>query len=320
MDPAAATPTWRYPRFPRPRGDGPLPRRTKWTKQKVSPPTRGWTRACNGHPGARQGFPAHAGMDREPEKGTAHVVRFPRPRGDGPLTIVSGVTPPAVSPPTRGWTRHHEGRPTLIGGFPAHAGMDPVGLNPLAVATGFPRPRGDGPCAASDPCANSRVSPPTRGWTPDPSGPVRDHHGFPAHAGMDPWGLVRASWCRRFPRPRGDGPQAEALLEPVAGAVSPPTRGWTRDRRSGRADMSWFPRPRGDGPRSADVVKRGDGLRRLRDEGFPAHAGMDLRRGGRKMPVGGFPRPRGDGPDSDTVVSHRHAPGFPRPRGDGPSC
>ena len=64
MDPAAATPTWRCPRFPRPRGDGPLPRRTKWTKQKVSPPTRGWTRACNGHPGARQGFPAHAGMDR----------------------------------------------------------------------------------------------------------------------------------------------------------------------------------------------------------------------------------------------------------------
>ena len=176
---------------------------------------------------------------------------------------------------------------------------------------------------------SAEVSPPTRGWTCSLPCQLRSPLGFPAHAGMDPCAISASHRSSGFPRPRGDGP-ASHLFRLDHLTVSPPTRGWT--------------------PHPTPGTDRGGG--------FPAHAGMDLRRGGRKMPVGGFPRPRGDGPDSDTGPSPRawvspptrgwtglglrqrcavrgfpaHAgmdpmlmtramrsAGFPRPRGDGPT-
>ena len=56
--------------------------------------------------------------------------------------------------------------------------------------------------------------------------------------------------------------------DPKDGKVSPPTRGWTRE--------TW----------KASML----------DNGFPAHAGMDLITCARCLAMGGFPRPRGDGP------------------------
>ena len=50
-----------------------------------------------------------------------------------------------VSPPTRGWTRLDVDRHGNRIGFPAHAGMDPMGIGNPFKSMGFPRPRGDGP-------------------------------------------------------------------------------------------------------------------------------------------------------------------------------
>ena len=132
-----------------------------------------------------------------------------------------------------------------------------------------------------------------------------------------------------FPRPRGDGPVLSGRRS-GGRRVSPPTRGWTRPD---------------------DLL--GNGRR-----GFPAHAGMDRKRGTDISRRPRFPRPRGDGPSivvpdslfravspptrgwtwvcSSTGVSSAgfpahagmdparcwrspHDPGFPRPRGDGPT-
>ena len=150
-----------------------------------------------------------------------------------------------VSPPTRGWS---EMPPVLAGeapGFPAHAGMVPYHRQGETARAGFPRPRGDGPIHASMPEPVSEVSPPTRGW----SRLHRDLHpvdaGFPAHAGMVPCCQRPSISCRRFPRPRGDGPvRPEEAVRDFR--VSPPTRGWS--------------------PRYC--------LTAPAELGFPAHAGM----------------------------------------------
>ena len=152
--------------FPRPRGDGP------------SSGAHGFPAHAGMEPAvAARGFPAHAGMDPSSDD-TAYgpgiawlrACRFPRPRGDGPprrsdrrrRCAVSpptrGWTPPhataralsQVSPPTRGWTRDRRApRRSDFRGFPAHAGMDPVGVPVTNGTVDLP----------------GTVSPPTRGWT-----------------------------------------------------------------------------------------------------------------------------------------------------------
>ena len=94
----------RSARFPRPRGDGPL--NAVWGNgwSAVSPPTRGWTAGDDRQLGARDGFPAHAGMDRVRAAARGRPPGFPRPRGDGPTTAMRFWSCEAVSPPTRGWT------------------------------------------------------------------------------------------------------------------------------------------------------------------------------------------------------------------------
>ena len=293
--------------FPRPRGDGPLPRRTKWTKQKVSPPTRGWTAACRPRRPTGEGFPAHAGMDPGFSSRSDRSTRFPRPRGDGPPEEGVEIVELMVSPPTRGWTPLRPARLLLPVGFPAHAGMDLVGRVDAQVPLGFPRPRGDGPATGVSFGISDAVSPPTRGWTHRRPGARRNSLGFPAHAGMDRRSLTARRPPPRFPRPRGDGPRPPHVGSSIK-AVSPPTRGWTSFQRKQRGrvpgfpahagmDLSvasasvmttWFPRPRGDGPSVRDRLARHlrvspptrgwTSCLRCRygaPEGFPAHAGMD---------------------------------------------
>ena len=214
--------------------------------------------------------------------------------------------PPSVkaSPHTRGWTRSG-GRAVLRwGGFPAHAGMDP--LRRSGAGGRLPRTRGDGPCSGS--CRKNRrgASPHTRGWTRDnlrdPASPhtrgwtlVSSHRilpvsGFPAHAGMDPPRPRRRRHRPGLPRTRGDGPWWKTV-DDQSDVASPHTRGWTR----------------------------GMGVAGARGRGFPAHAGMDPPRRcpGRRRPW--LPRTRGDGPRGATTldVASRASPhtrgwtGFP---------
>ena len=256
-----------YLRFPRPRGDGPLAGCVAVRLHRVSPPTRGWTMPHKRTCVMKMGFPAHAGMDLPHVVSVIGIARFPRPRGDGPLPIEITGFDIQVSPPTRGWTLYRSNRKRICVGFPAHAGMDPMKTGAPYPSWGFPRPRGDGPVATALEKAVNAVSPPTRGWTVSAEGAGRCRAGFPAHAGMDPLPTGSPPERQRFPRPRGDGPPfCKAKLDERA--VSPPTRGWTHDR----------------------------GTDRLREGGFPAHAGMDLRCEMPSARVSWFPRPRGDGP------------------------
>ena len=207
MDP----PHTRSPRslrgFPRPRGDGPRSPETVIRPAAVSPPTRGWTHGLTGHRQAPRGFPAHAGMDRRLSPHRHVLVRFPRPRGDGPpamapVTMPSGGFPAHAGmdpfrfrwpPSDAGFPRPRGDGPavdtvlgTFLRGFPAHAGMDLTRIWPVPSSGGFPRPRGDGPRQLGLDEAAYRVSPPTRGWTFAANTDRRPPTGFPAHAGMDP--------------------------------------------------------------------------------------------------------------------------------------
>ena len=274
-----------FPRFPRPRGDGPRLARLQADAVLVSPPTRGWTHHRDHVRIEDPGFPAHAGMDRRASAHATRSSRFPRPRGDGPPAIRRMSPCQPVSPPTRGWTPTRYRAPCSTAGFPAHAGMDPrgpgssrrasrfprprgdgptrsqlagwqQGVSPptrgwtaggvTEGASGFPRPRGDGPPAAAGSVRPSLVSPPTRGWTPFRWAGLRYHLGFPAHAGMDPSETWPSTLGAGFPRPRGDGPR-NTLGDGLRNRVSPPTRGWTLWWRCIRSCCL----------------------------GFPAHAGMD---------------------------------------------
>ena len=202
--------------------------------------------------GERLGFPAHAGMDLYRNRYQPMVMRFPRPRGDGPLGPVEAEAGTLVSPPTRGWTSLSRPRRRTHEGFPAHAGMDPVTHATRWTAVWFPRPRGDGPWSDHARPRQTWVSPPTRGWTLVSELLLLGSHGFPAHAGMD---HTEGSWRRGrrwFPRPRGDGPQI-ARLQAKISRVSPPTRGWTL----------------------RTIYQTGNVY------GFPAHAGMDPNTNGR---------------------------------------
>ena len=315
-------------RFPRPRGDGPCLFWRREQLQQVSPPTRGWTSEMSEAWIQVAGFPAHAGMDHHQLVVLRQLVGFPRPRGDGPRRASARPLNPAVSPPTRGWTRIGAALLPDGGGFPAHAGMDPCWSAGRSSRARFPRPRGDGPPDAMAANAASVVSPPTRGWTPVHPIRVFDGRGFPAHAGMDRLRLAGAVPHHGFPRPRGDGP-CQSGRRPFGGRVSPPTRGWTPYHGDGLSSSVGFPahagmdpvapdrgcttrrfpRPRGDGPYSPDTIlchptvsppTRGWTLaRRTRGRkygGFPAHAGMDPRPVRRPTRCARFPRPRGDGP------------------------
>ena len=153
----------------------------------VSPPTRGWTHPQSVRERSLIGFPAHAGMDHLVGAAPRLVVRFPRPRGDGPELGFLAPFFDAVSPPTRGWTPRDDHADLAGRGFPAHAGMDPHHHDRSSLSSRFPRPRGDGPKITSGASPAPTVSPPTRGWTPAHQRPRQVGTGFPAHAGDGPF-------------------------------------------------------------------------------------------------------------------------------------
>ncbi len=222
---------------------------------------------------------------------------------------------------------------------PAHAGMDRHERGARAGADGLPRPRGDGPRAASRVRSSRSSPPPTRGWTSSTKGRSPSNSVSPAHAGMDPRRSSSGSARLCLPRPRGDGPAGRRRTARRRGSP-PPTRGWTLPNRlhhrvggvspahagmdPSRAALAYearrLPRPRGDGPpqvirgsseRESPPPTRGwtRQKRALWAHGdvSPAHAGMDPRQALRSKPRTGLPRPRGDGPCRCSIPPMRWA-------------
>ena len=213
------------------------------------------------------GVPAYAGMVLPRAVLRPGPRRCPRLRGDGPSIRMLFSVPRAVSPPTRGWSTRWCGDPGPRGGVPAYAGMVRAARAPSPAGSGCPRLRGDGPQVRVGSKRSRTVSPPTRGWSPDPCRRRRRRAGVPAYAGMVPAWPGRRQGRPRCPRLRGDGPGRDSRSLRGRG-VSPPTRGWSRV-------CAWH------------AARRG---------GVPAYAGMVRRAGAGSPARRRCPRLRGDGP------------------------
>ena len=186
MDPGQISAMDVRDRLPRTRGDGPSIDWTWIRYSSASPHTRGWTRRGGSARAGDSGFPAHAGMDPCGSGTSWSRTRLPRTRGDGPVHDPSSASVIMASPHTRGWTPVHDRIDSHDGGFPAHAGMDPLRGTRRMRRSGLPRTRGDGPGSAIARSTPRSASPHTRGWTRRAEDAQADACGFPAHAGMDP--------------------------------------------------------------------------------------------------------------------------------------
>ena len=131
--------------FPRIRGDVPSMRIPKRRNFKFSPHTRGCSQGSPHRYSHDVVFPAYAGMFRRVPATASLEVRFPRIRGDVPISSNSLIFIILFSPHTRGCSRKthaHHRRPLV---FPAYAGMFLISSSLLGTPLGFPRIRGDVP-------------------------------------------------------------------------------------------------------------------------------------------------------------------------------
>ena len=269
MDPSCSTRVARSSRLPRARGDGPDSTVLCHIHTRASPRSRGWTLAPRPPPDPRAGFPALAGMDPSATTSVVRLRGLPRARGDGPGSLGGGGGADGASPRSRGWTPLRCRHPSLRGGFPALAGMDPPYFMAMKPQERLPRARGDGPSPLADAAGPTRASPRSRGWTAVSYRVTAAAYGFPALAGMDPARRLWAPCAAGLPRARGDGP-ASTLETITPSLASPRSRGWTRCN---------------------------DGCTGYQG-GFPALAGMDPRAPSSPPGQPGLPRARGDGPGS----------------------
>ena len=104
-------------------------------------------------------------MDLTPGVDRSTTMRLPRTRGDGPYYAAYEQAVREASPHTRGWTHGIVGTRVGRGGFPAHAGMDPLMVAMGRSPMGLPRTRGDGPGDYYPGRYVKVASPHTRGWT-----------------------------------------------------------------------------------------------------------------------------------------------------------
>ena len=192
---------------------------------------------------------------------------FPRVRGDVPVFCFPLMWMLTFSPRARGCSSNDSSNARWCAVFPACAGMFPDNFSTPPPSYRFPRVRGDVPGVTDSVVDKIKFSPRARGCS---AARIRVLPGcgvFPACAGMFPAGTaLRLNPCR-FPRVRGDVPNALARQQ-QARLFSPRARGCSLHD---------------DHPFCVCVV-------------FPACAGMFLPRRGLGLSGSGFPRVRGDVP------------------------
>ena len=168
--------------------------------------------------------PARAGMDpgeavhRHPRR------RFPRTRGDGPLSVSLGRHDRWFPPHARGWTLWPWLLTWLVVVSPARAGMASTIGGPIRSFP--PHARGWTLRKMGQSGMFDKFPPHARGWTLAPSRTPGCSMVSPARAGMDPWRPHDMRNPRCFPRTRGDGPPPR-ILSPTMTSFPPHARGWT---------------------------------------------------------------------------------------------
>ncbi len=195
-------------------------------QQKLPPPTRGSTRDAGQIVSDVFASPAHAGIDPCTRRRNSPEKSFPRPRGDrpGPLKTKPPSTP--LPPPTRGSTLPGPYDFIRVLASPAHAGSDPDRRGAQPGYSRFPRPRGDRPGQIEFLGRSAELPPPTRGSTLILRQCTSYIRASPAHAGIDPLGLLASLGGFCFPRPRGDRPP-QPRRAMCRHTLPPPTRGST---------------------------------------------------------------------------------------------
>ena len=156
-------------RFPRIRGDVPDGLVAATGAIEFSPHTRGCSVVTEKGLFQALVFPAYAGMFPASRRLTTPTGRFPRIRGDVPLSFRQLGVILRFSPHTRGCSPHGPQLLELGKVFPAYAGMFLVGISITSGANRFPRIRGDVPQCAQRGRESGRFSPHTRGcsaWLP----------------------------------------------------------------------------------------------------------------------------------------------------------
>jgi hypothetical protein len=131
-------------------------------------------------------------------------------------------------------------RVDTLGVFPTHVGMFHGFGQTRSMMNKFPHMCGDVPDAAIVTAMIVDFSPPAWGWPVDRQ--IHHHIGrvFPTRVGMARHTTIRCADQRRFPHPRGDGPQRlqdHHKLSPF----SPPAWGWPGHRSARWRPMLVFP-------------------------------------------------------------------------------
>ena len=179
--------------FPRTRGDAPLSGLVIGIGHKVPPHARGCTRLLALRYVDLCGSPARAGMHPWDDSPVNAVGRFPRTRGDAPMTRKGRGKSGLVPPHARGCTPSESDLKARKIGSPARAGMHPHRGQQHAVALRFPRTRGDAPPICLLRVTDVWVPPHARGCIRRWLQAEADSVGSPARAGMH---LSSCRWRR----------------------------------------------------------------------------------------------------------------------------
>ena len=226
--------------FPRIRGDVPPALSQTLSKPSFSPHTRG----CSGRfawcRGGHDVFPAYAGMFRIASESGSPEQGFPRIRGDVPSWAALSTAAALFSPHTRGCSLALSNNPTMVGVFPAYAGMFPVWQLALRTTQGFPRIRGDVPVFPRPFNTVGKFSPHTRGCSFGKLPGRFAKKVFPAYAGMFLERIGVFIIIFGFPRIRGDVPPPRRPGTPPP-RFSPHTRGCSDRRRTPKRRFDVFP-------------------------------------------------------------------------------
>ena len=207
IDPASSPATFPCGRFPRARGDRPGMEALDGVLPELPPRSRGSTLVARRVLHIAAASPALAGIDPLLRQCLDCSIRFPRARGDRPVSMlfltVRGVLPPR----SRGSTPAAVYASEPDAASPALAGIDP---NPPITTTRlpcFPRARGDRPRSSIACRSRSALPPRSRGSTPTTSNYQTVLPASPALAGIDLDEDFPRPAPLRFPRARGDRPR-----------------------------------------------------------------------------------------------------------------